>query len=65
MLFGGSKPVRVGGFLFIKQQQEISIMLQISHLKEFTKGPILSLLESYKKLGLTGLVLGIYKRISI
>lgn len=64
MLFGGSKPVHVGGFLFFKQQQEISVMLQISHLKEFTKGLILSLLKSCKKLGLTGLVLGVYKRIS-
>lgn len=42
------------GFFF-KQQQEISIMLQISLLKEFTKGPILRLLKSYKKIGLTGL----------
>lgn len=58
MLFGGSKPVHVGGGFFFKQQQEISIMLQISHLKEFTKCPILRLLKSYKKLGLTGLVLG-------
>lgn len=65
MLFGGSKPIHVGGFLFFKQQQEISIMLQISHLKEFTKGRILSLLKSYKKLGLTSLVLGIYEKISI
>lgn len=63
MLFGGSKCVHVGGGVFFKQQQEISIMLQISLLKEFTKGPILSLLKSYKdRLNWSW---GIYKRISI
>lgn len=32
--------------VFFKQHQEILIMLQISHLKEFTECPILSLLKS-------------------